>query len=31
MKWIRIVTVYIPKIPKWIDERTRAKGGKINA
>ena len=31
MKWIRIVTVYIPKLPKWINERTRAKGGKVNA
>lgn len=24
-KWIRIITVYIPKLPKWIDERTRSK------
>jgi len=24
--WIRIITVYIPKLPKWIDERTRVKG-----
>jgi hypothetical protein len=31
MKWIRIITVYIPKLPKWINERTRAKGDKINA
>ena len=31
INWIRIITVYIPKLPKWIDERTRAKGGKINA
>ncbi|HCX90982.1 MAG: hypothetical protein COW04_01040 [Deltaproteobacteria bacterium CG12_big_fil_rev_8_21_14_0_65_43_10] len=31
MEWIRIITVYIPKLPKWIDERTRAKGGRINA
>ena len=30
-KWIRIVTVYIPKLPKWIDERTRTEGGKSNA
>jgi len=22
-KWIRIITVYIPKLPKWIDDRTR--------
>ena len=28
IKWIRIITVYIPKFPKWADERTRAKGGK---
>ncbi len=28
-KWIRIVTVYEPKPPKWLDERTR--GGKKNA
>ena len=26
--WIRIITVYIPKAPKWIDEKTRAKGEK---
>jgi len=26
--WIRIITVYLPKKPKWIDERTRrVKGG----
>ncbi|MEK7241990.1 MAG: DUF4258 domain-containing protein [Planctomycetota bacterium] len=25
--WVRIITVYIPKQPKWVDERTRAKGG----
>jgi hypothetical protein len=33
IKWIRIITVYIPKPPKWIDERTRTKlkGGKENA
>ena len=31
IRWIRIITVYIPKMPKWIDERTRAKGGKIDA
>jgi len=24
-KWVRIITVYIPKPPKWTDERTRAK------
>ena len=28
MKWIRIITVYIPKLPKWANERTRVKGGK---
>ncbi len=21
--WIRIITVYLPKLPKWIDDRTR--------
>lgn len=32
LKWVRIITVYIPKKPKWIDERTRRqKGGKANA
>ena len=31
IKWIRIITVYIPKPPRWINERTRAKGGKSNA
>lgn len=31
LKWIRIITVYLPKRPKWIDERTRGKGGEINA
>lgn len=25
--WIRIITVYIPKLPKWINERSRARGG----
>ena len=24
-KWIRIITVYLPKMPKWIDEKTRTK------
>ena len=23
LKWIRIITVYLPKPPKWIDVRTR--------
>ncbi|MDP2765955.1 MAG: DUF4258 domain-containing protein [Candidatus Methanoperedens sp.] len=31
INWIRIITVYIPKLPKWIDERTRTKRGNINA
>ncbi len=26
IKWIRIITVYLPKQPKWINERIRAKG-----
>lgn len=26
--WIRIITVYIPMQPKWIDERTRMKNAK---
>ena len=30
-KWVRIITVYLPKPPKWIDERTRGKGGDPNA
>jgi hypothetical protein len=29
--WIRIITVYIPRLPKWIDEKTRAKGGENHA
>ena len=29
IKWIRMVTVYIPRPPKWIDERTR--GGENHA
>lgn len=31
IKWLRIITVYIPKLPKWIDERTRAKEGGSDA
>jgi hypothetical protein len=31
IKWVRIITVYLPKQPKWIDERTRIKGGENNA
>ncbi|MDP3105818.1 MAG: DUF4258 domain-containing protein [Candidatus Methanoperedens sp.] len=31
INWIRIITVYIPKLPKWIDERTRANRGKNEA
>jgi hypothetical protein len=31
-KWVRIITVYLPKQPKWVDERTRGeKGGKADA
>ncbi len=26
-QWVRIITVYLPKLPKWVDERTRAKNG----
>ena len=26
IKWIRIITVYIPKRPRWIDERRRSRG-----
>lgn len=29
--WIRIITVYLPKLPKWIDERTRNTGDYHNA
>lgn len=29
IKWIRMVTVYMPRPPKWIDERTR--GGEKHA
>ncbi len=25
--WLRIITVYVPKPPKWLDRRTRAKRG----
>lgn len=28
---LRIITVYIPKLPKWVDEKTRAKGDRKNA
>ena len=28
VKWIRIITVYIPKLPKWANEKTRDRGGK---
>ena len=31
IKWLRIITVYIPKLPKWIDERTRSRGGEKDA
>jgi len=26
---IRIITVYLPKMPKWVNERTRNKGGEF--
>jgi hypothetical protein len=26
-QWIRIITVYLPKPPKWLDAKTRARGG----
>ena len=28
IKWVRIITVYIPKLPKWINDKTRDRGGK---
>jgi len=31
IKWVRIITVYLPKPPKWVDERTIGKGGDVNA
>lgn len=31
-KWVRIITVYIPRMPKWIDDRIRRwKGGQPDA
>jgi hypothetical protein len=27
INWVRIITIYRPDLPKWIDERTRAQGG----
>ena len=30
-EWIRIITVYLPKLPKWIDDRTRIKRGTDDA
>lgn len=30
-RWIRMITVYIPKPPKWINEKTRAERGEENA
>jgi hypothetical protein len=30
-KWVRIITVYIPRLPKWIDETTRAREGEKDA
>jgi len=29
--WIRMITVYLPKLPKWIDARTRNTGDYRNA
>ena len=29
--WIRVITVYLPKPPKWMDERTRSTKGGGNA
>ncbi len=26
-KWAKIITVYVPKRPKWINARTRQRGG----
>jgi hypothetical protein len=31
LKWIRIITVYIPKRPRWTDERRRSRGGEGDA
>ncbi len=31
LKSIRIITVYLPKPPKWIDEKTRKTKGESNA
>jgi len=28
--WVRIITVYIPKKPKWINEKIRCKGGETD-
>lgn len=30
-KWIRVITVYTPKPPRWIDERIRTGGGERDA
>ena len=30
-EWVRIITTYVPRLPKWTDERTRARGGERNA
>lgn len=30
-KSIRVITVYIPKSPKWVDERTRRPQGAVDA
>ena len=29
--WIRIITVYLPKPPKWIDDRTSRQAGEHHA
>jgi len=31
IQWMRVITVSIPKPPKWIEERTRLKGGESRA
>lgn len=31
INWIRIITVYLPKLPKWVNERTRSKRRKDDA
>ena len=31
INWIRIITVYLPKLPKWVNERTRMERRKDDA